>query len=99
MWEETRSDPGASPIGVSDAEIFSSVSLFSSSQLKGWCSWVPAQHVSCGCSKQGHMVPSSYFTKGLSFLRWKALWMNLFAVRGEPLPTPESGVGYPVGVQ
>ena len=27
------------------------------------------------------MGPSSYFTKGLSFLRWKALWVNLFAVR------------------
>lgn len=33
--EESKSDPGASPIGVSDAEIFSSVSLFSSMQLRG----------------------------------------------------------------
>ena len=99
VWEEYRSDPGASPVGVSDAEILSSVSLFSSSQLKGFGSWVPAQRVPCGCRKQRHVVPSSYFTKGLSFLRWKALWVNLFTVRGEPLPSPESGVGYPVHVQ
>ena len=37
-----------------------------------------SSHMAAGNRDMG---PSSYFTKGLSFLRWKALWVNLFAVR------------------
>ena len=80
MWEETKSDPGVSPIGVPDAELFNSVSLFGSVQLTWCCCWVQlsSSHVAAGGRDMG---PSSYFTKGLSFLRWKALWVNLFAAR------------------
>lgn len=98
MWEETKSDPGVSPTGVSDAEMFDSVSLLGSVQLAWGCCWVPAQLV-CVAAGSRDMVPSGYFAKELSFLRWKALWVNLFAVRGEPLLSPESGSGYQVGVQ